>query len=157
MSNKPITIEAGTSIMESAKLMKSYRVSSVVVMSKDKIVGILTVDDIVRLAVAIGMDLEKNSVDEIMTTDVVTVTPAEDISEVMNIFTEFEVRQVPVIDNEKSLVGFVTLKDVLRVEPAMLDIAISGFRLEEENRQKDIQKLSDGDLIVDEDDEDLFE
>jgi len=157
MTIKPVTVEEGSSVMESAKLMKTYRVSSVIIMSKNELVGILTVDDVVRLGVATGMNLEKTLVDDIMTRDVVTLTPGEDISEVINIFTEYGIRQVPVLDDKKNMVGFVTLKDVLRFEPAMLDIAIGGLRLEEENRQRSLQKLADGEQLIDEDDEDLFE
>lgn len=156
MTRAPITVKAGTSIIEVAKVMKSYRISSVIVLSNAEIAGIITVDDIVRLAVAVGMDLEKTIVDEIMTRDVVTISPDRDITDVMNLFSEYEIRQVPVIVDKK-LVGFITLKDVLRFEPAMLDIAVGSLRLEEENRQRTIEKLSNGEADVDEDDEDLFE
>lgn len=156
MTRGPITVNSGISIVESAKVMKTYKISSVIVMDGENLVGILTVDDIVRLAVAVGMNLEKTTVDEIMTRDVVTIEPTKDITDVMNMFAEFEIRQVPVVDNEK-LVGFITLKDVLRFEPAMLDIAVGSLRLEEENRQRVISKLENGEVDIDEDDEDLFE
>ena len=156
MTTSPVTVKAGTSIVEVAKVMKTYRISSVIVMSDEEIAGILTVDDVVRLAVAVGMDLEKTPIDNIMTRDVITVSPDRDITDVMNLFGEFEIRQLPVVNNDK-LVGFITLKDVLRFEPAMLDIAVGSLRLEEENRQRSISKLVNGDAEIDEDDEDLFE
>jgi CBS domain-containing protein len=156
MTRKPITVKSSMSIMESAKVMKAYKISSVLVMSGKKLVGILTVDDVVRLAVASGMDLEKTIIEDIMTRDVVTISPDKDITDVMNMFAEFEIHQVPVIDG-KNLAGFVTLKDVLRFEPAMLDIAVGGLRLEEENRQRILLKRAAGEIQVDEDDEDLFE
>lgn len=155
MTRAPITVNAGTSIIEVAKVMKTYRISSVIVLSGKEIAGIITVDDIVRLAVAVGMDLEKTVVDEIMTRDVVTISPDKDITDVMNLFSEYEIRQVPVVD--KKLVGFITLKDILRFEPAMLDIAVGSLRLEEENRQRSIEMLSNSESDIDEDDEDLFE
>jgi len=156
MTRAPITVKAGTSIIKVAKVMKSYRISSVVVLSGSEIVGVVTVNDIVRLAVAIAVDLEKTLIDEIMTRDVVTISPDKDLADVMNLFSEYEIGQVPVVDGKK-LVGFITLKDVLRFEPAMLDIAVGSLRLEEEHRQQALEKLSNGELDIDEDDEDLFE
>lgn len=157
MTRTPVSIQVGTSIVEVAKVMKTYRISSVIVLEDGQLAGILTVDDIVRLAVAVGLDLEKTLIEDIMTRDVVSISPDRDVTDVMSLFSEFEIRQVPVVDEAKKLVGFITLKDVLRFEPAMLDIAVGSLRLEEEHRQQEISKLVNGEMDLDEDDEDLFE
>lgn len=154
MTKKPITINIGSSISKVAKLMQKYRVGHILVMDGDVLAGIVTVDDIVRKGVAANMDAKKTKVDDLMTSDIISIEPTADIRELMELFSESDIRQVPVMDKE-SLVGFVTMKDVLRVEPALMDLAINKIRFEEESRQQRIQKFSDDEFLAD--DEDLFE
>ena len=46
MTKRPVTIDKSKSIVESAKLMKKNRISSLIDLSKNKLVGIITVDDV---------------------------------------------------------------------------------------------------------------
>lgn len=48
MQTEPLTVEAGTTVVEVAKLMKARNVESVLVTRKTKIIGILTESDVVR-------------------------------------------------------------------------------------------------------------
>ena len=151
MTQRPVTTTEDTSIHAVAKLMKQYRISSLIVLSKDKqLAGIVTVDDIVRQAVASNLDMEK-PVAVVMTNDVVTITPDVDVREAISLFNEYEIRQAPVMQG-KTLVGYVTLKDILRFEPALLDIAVENLRVEEEHRREMIQKIMNPDEMLDEED-----
>lgn len=152
MSRKPISVMAEESIFVAAAKMKRYRISSLIVRGKDyKLQGIVTVDDIVRQAVATRLDLD-TPIEEVMTEDVVTVEPNRDIRDVMDLFSEYEIRQAPVME-EETIVGYVTLKDLLRFEPALLDIAVETLRQEEQSRQETIKRVMDNTEM---DDQDLF-
>ena len=154
MTKKPITIGVGSNLVQVAKLMRKYRVGHILVLDKKDLVGIITVDDIVRKGVAVSIDVKKSKVDDLMTTDIISIEPTADVRELMELFSESDIRQVPVMD-KNSLVGFVTMKDVLRIEPALFDLAVTKICFEEENRQRKIQKFSDDEFLAD--DEDLFE
>jgi CBS domain-containing protein len=113
MSQKPVMIKSGESITAAAKKMKDYRISSLIITSQKELRGIITVDDIVRRGVARNIDLNKTKIDNIMTDEIITVNPNDNISEVIEIFNEYQIRQAPVLDETKKIVGFITFKDIL--------------------------------------------
>lgn len=152
MSTRPISVLLTATIQDVAKVMKKYRVSSVIVVDNNKgLVGLVTVNDIVRKVVANGLSLD-DSITSIMTKEVITVDATRDVTEVMRLFSQDSIRQAPVVDG-KQLVGYITLKDILRYEPALLDIAVQGLRQKEESRQEVIDRMMDetdfdDDLII---------
>ena len=80
-------------------------------MCEDKMVGIVSKADFVTLAVGIAFD--KITVKEIMTKDLVTVSPHDRLIHARRQMMEAHVGRVPVID-EENLVGVVTSKDLMR-------------------------------------------
>lgn len=149
MSNRPVSIGVTESIYGAAHKMKQFKVSSLVVLENKELVGIITVDDVVREVIAEKLSYD-TPVADVMIRKVVTVSPGDDIRHVMTTFNEFEIRQAPVLDGKK-LVGFVTLKDILRFEPALLDIAVENLRNEEEQRQETIKRMMNIEEMPDED------
>jgi CBS domain-containing protein len=151
MSTKPISIEETATIHAAAKKMKQFRVSSIIITNvSGNVSGILTVDDIVREAVVPEIDMQ-SPVSDIMTVDVVSVNPERDVRDVIGLFNEYEIRQAPVLGTKKNVIGFITLKDILRFEPAMLDIAVENLKQEEDQRQEAIQRFMNGEEMPDED------
>jgi CBS domain-containing protein len=79
-------------------------------------IGILTDRDIVLSVVASNPGYAHCSVvNDVMTTDLITVRETEDLMEVLKKMQAYGVRRVPVVDQEGSLVGIVALDDVARV------------------------------------------
>ncbi len=155
MTKHPVSVHSDVSVKDAAIKMKNFRVSSLIIIAKDKSVqGIITVDDIVRLVVAKGLNSEKTSVKDVMTKNVITITPDKSVDEVVTVFIDNDIRQIPVVSDGSKLEGFVTLKDILRFEPALFDLAVNSFKVEEERRQQEISKLA-SESFSDEDD-DLF-
>ncbi len=103
----PETMQLG----EVAKIMLEKGIGSVPVMCEDKMVGIVSKADFVTLAVGIAFD--KVTVKEIMTKDLVAVSPTDRLIHARRQMMESHVGRVPVIDDEK-LVGVVTSKDLMR-------------------------------------------
>lgn len=155
MSRQPVVIQAQKPVSHVAKLMKRYRISSVVIMQDKEVAGIITVDDIVRKAVAAGQNPTKILAKDVMTPQVISVEPNADVREAMSLFAENDVRQVPVITQGK-LVGFLTQKDVLRIEPTLVDLALDKMKEKEELRQIRIQEFTQKEFIDEEDEEDLL-
>jgi CBS domain-containing protein len=103
----PETMQLG----EVAKIMLEKGIGSVPVMCEDKMVGIVSKADFVTLAVGIAFD--KITVKEIMTKDLVVVSPTDRLIHARRQMMEANVGRVPVIDDGK-LVGVVTSKDLMR-------------------------------------------
>ncbi|MFP4118599.1 MAG: CBS domain-containing protein [Candidatus Woesearchaeota archaeon] len=148
MTRKPVVIQKGTSIKKAAETMKRFNVGSVPVLDKRKVVGFFTGDDMVFKVLAEGKVPSKTLVDEIMIQDVISITPASTVKEAMEMLAENDIKRLPVIDKEKNLVGFVTIKDILRIEPTMMDLAIEKIRFDEDRRQEAIRKYVEQDDIL---------
>jgi CBS domain-containing protein len=97
---------------EVAKLMLDNGIGSVPVMDEDdQMVGIVSKADFVTLAVGIAFD--KIAVKEIMSKDLITVSPTERIVHARRQMIDSHVGRVPVVDDE-DLVGMITSKDLMR-------------------------------------------
>jgi len=155
MSRQPVVCEINQSVQEVAKLMKKYTISSVVVLEHKELAGIITVDDIVRKAVATAKDANKTLAKDIMSSNVISIAPNASVREAMELFGEQEIRQVPVMKNNK-LVGFLTQKDILRIEPALVDFALDKMKEEEELRQIRIQQFVNKEYLDEDDEETLL-
>ncbi|WP_462316616.1 CBS domain-containing protein [Methanobrevibacter sp.] len=103
----PETMQLG----EVAKLMLDNGIGSVPVMCEDKMVGIVSKADFVTLAVGIAFD--KITVKEIMTKDLIVVSPTERLVHARRQMMEGHVGRLPVVD-DGNLVGMLTSKDLMR-------------------------------------------
>ena len=134
MTLKPVIASPNMCIRDVAALMEKFSVGSVIVKDGNSVVGIVTELDFVRRAILEGMDTLKTPISEIMTRDLVIVSPDTDIMDAINLMKDSEVRHLPVLDGNK-MVGFVTVKDILRVQPNLFDNYSDSIRLREEHRK----------------------
>lgn len=141
MTKKPVTVKSGQSVNYASKLMKKYQISSVLVMKKKELIGIITTDDIVYGVLAEKRDPQEVTVDDIMEKELITVKPTTSLQSAMDILTDNDIRQLPIINNGV-LQGLVTLKDIIRVEPTLVDMMVENIRFEEQQRQEMIEKYS---------------
>ncbi len=110
-----VTIPLGTSIAESAKLMKQKNVGSVVIIDDSKPVGILTDRDIAVRVVAEGKDPESTKVSEVMTENPETLNEDLGLFQALERMKEVGVRRFPIVNDRGELVGIITLDDVLYI------------------------------------------
>jgi CBS domain-containing protein len=92
--------------------MEHEDVGSVPVLEGDRLTGIVTDRDIAVRAVAKGKDPKGMPVREITTRELVTVGPDEDLSEALKLMATYQVRRIPVVDEDARLVGVVAQADV---------------------------------------------
>ncbi len=117
-------IEPSATVQEAAEEMSGYRIGCLVVVNKDRMMGIVTERDILTGVVAKDISASKTKVKEIMTTEVVMIEPDKDVSEAAELMTSQKIKKLPVIDNDK-LVGIVTLFDICAVHPDTVKKAAS--------------------------------
>jgi signal-transduction protein with cAMP-binding, CBS, and nucleotidyltransferase domain len=120
MTNKPVTVESSTSIQDCAKLMKKEGLGSLIILDNNKITGIITQEDIVFKVTAEKLKLA-TPVSEIMIKDVEIVSPEEDVYEALVLLKEREIKQVPVVHNDK-LIGILSVRDILQIQPELYEI-----------------------------------
>jgi len=134
MTEQPITISKSKTLKDCAKVMAEHHVGALVIKEGDSLMGIVTEQDIVRKAVVKALDTSKTKVEEIMCTDLVTVEPHMDIFEAMMIMRDKNLRHLPVVSDNKML-GLLTSKDILKIEPQLFDLLVDTIELKEEERK----------------------
>jgi signal-transduction protein with cAMP-binding, CBS, and nucleotidyltransferase domain len=129
-----VTVRKDTTLKECADIMNEKHVGSLLVEEKSKIVGIVTEQDLVRKGMAALLDPAKTPVSKIMETELFTISPEKDIYDAMKTMRDYNIRHLPVIDKGK-FVGFLTIKDVLKIQPQLFELIVEKFELREEARK----------------------
>ena len=113
MIKNVVVADPDTTVKEAAQLMASRNVDSVIVLDPGKKpVGIVTHGDIVRKVVLEDKNPNSVRVKEIMTSPLVTTTPAEDLNRVAKKMYRRGIRKMPVIEND-ALVGIIADVDII--------------------------------------------
>lgn len=115
MNKNVKTVAREKSIYDAAKLMKDGFVASLIVVENNSPVGIITERDICYKVVAMSKDPLRTKVDEVMTRTLITAHMEDTVSEVSRRMGLAKVKQIPIIDNNRSLAGIVTSTDLIRI------------------------------------------
>jgi CBS domain-containing protein len=106
--------EPNATVADAAKVMAQGDVGPVPIVEDGRLVGIVTDRDIAVRVVAEGRDANATTVKEIASTDLVTVSPGDDLDEALNLLAQRQVRRLPVVEGER-LVGIVAQADIARL------------------------------------------
>ena len=110
-----ITVRPEQSLREAIALLSMHNIGALVsVDERGKPVGIISERDIVRHA-AQSEDIFSASVADTMTKDVVTGSPQDDLTAVLQTMTDRHFRHVPIVDAGK-LVGIVSIGDLVKAQ-----------------------------------------
>ena len=119
LATKPesiITIVDEATIREALAMLAEYRIGAlIVVTSSGSLCGILSERDIVRWAAA-NEDVFGQQVGTVMTHDVVVGVPQDDIMSVAHIMTERRFRHLPVVDENRKVIGMISIGDVMKAQ-----------------------------------------
>ncbi len=111
--NEIFTIAPDTSVYHALELMVEKNVSALLVMENDILTGIFTERDYARKVVLKGKKSKETTIAEIMTSNLITVSPDSTIDECMTLMTGKYIRHLPVVANGK-LTGIISIGDVVR-------------------------------------------
>jgi CBS domain-containing protein len=151
MTKTPVVVKPTDSVLKVAQKLTRYRISSVLVMKDKMPVGIITTDDITYRVVNEDKCNKETFAKDIMSSELVGIGPAADIREAMELLNDEGIRQLPVLD-KNHLVGYVTVKDILRVNPELILMLADNYKQKEEDRQKFVDQYVEDSYL----DEDLF-
>lgn len=109
------SISPDSAVSDLVAELSAHRVGALLVRdAAGTLVGIVSERDVVR-GLAADASLVQASVESIMTKDVVSVRPDFEVSDLTGLMTEKRIRHVPVIDDQGTLVGLVSIGDVVKV------------------------------------------
>lgn len=121
MSDEVCTIEPQETLRQAALLMQENDVGSLPVCQDGELLGMITDRDITVRAVAEGLDPDDTAVSDVMSGDVQCCTEDQSVDEVMALMGELQVRRLPVIDEQRHVVGIVALADLARRQGDHID------------------------------------
>lgn len=131
-----ITVSPEVTLHEVSRLMQAHHVGSIVVVEKHRPVGILTDRDIVVKGVAAGKDPKAMQVQEIMTRNPAMVNINYDSLDATRIMRDRGLRRLPVVDENRHLLGIITLDDVLRLLGAEIANLAEAVHMELEREEE---------------------
>jgi CBS domain-containing protein len=101
-----------TPVADVAKKMREHDIGAVPVGEDDRLVGMVTDRDITIRAVAGNRDISKLAVRDVMTSGIIYCRDAEEVDDAVRIMESKQIRRLPVIDENKRMVGIVALGDI---------------------------------------------
>jgi CBS domain-containing protein len=125
-----VTVVPGTTVAQTAEILSSRRIGAVIVSPDGKrVAGIVSERDIVREIGRRGITCMADTVDSIMTANIVGCRREEQANEVLQKMTDGRFRHMPVMDGNQ-MVGFISIGDVVKArltELAMEKDALEGM------------------------------
>ncbi len=109
MTKDPHCLPPDMSIRSALDIFQKERFSGAPVIAKDELIGLLSIEDLIRALRKHNMDAE---VQEYMTHDVVTVRDYDPVVEALKTFSKTQFGRLPVLNKENKLVGIITKGDI---------------------------------------------
>ena len=119
-----VTVKPEDTVLDAIKLLAKEDVGAAVVVSGGQLVGIFSERDYTRKIVLKGRHSETTRVEEIMTANVICVTPRTKTRDCMALMSEKNIRHLPVVE-EGRVMGMVSIRDIVTDIIADQDFTIS--------------------------------
>ncbi len=107
------SISPDATVYEALELMAEKNIGAVLVMEGDKLVGIFSERDYARRCILLNRRSKETAVRELMTPDVITISPSATIDDAMALMSEHHIRHLPVVEDGK-VVGVVSIGDIVK-------------------------------------------
>ena len=109
-----ISISPAASVFDAILLMADKAIGSLVVLDDDaRLVGIVTERDYARKVIIKGRSSKDTTVEDIMTTKVMTAASDNTVNECMELMTEKKVRHLPVVEDEQ-VIAMISIGDLVQ-------------------------------------------
>ena len=121
MSKPAVVIDKNKSAKDAGTLMKKVRRGYLIVVDKNKGIGVLSDSDVIKHVVVTNKKASDVKIKDIMAKALITVRPNDQIIEAVRKMKKSNLHRLPVIEEGKT-VGIISLTDIARTSPEMLDL-----------------------------------
>jgi CBS domain-containing protein len=105
-------VDPDTRVGELARMMRDQDIGSIPIGENDRLVGMVTDRDIVCKGLADGKDMESLTARDVMSGPIIYCRAEEEIDDAVRIMEEHEIRRLPVINEDKRMVGMLSMGDI---------------------------------------------
>lgn len=105
-------VSPSVSVFEALQLLADYGVGALTVTENGKLVGVVSERDYTRKVALQGKNSKETKVADIMTRDVITVTPSTEANACMVLMSQKKIRHLPVLDGTE-VVGLISIRDLM--------------------------------------------
>ncbi len=105
------TVEATDTVYHALEVMAEFNVGAILVTEGDKYVGIFTERDYARKVILKGRESKNTPVQDLMTHEMITVTPEATVEQCAATMINRRVRHLPVVENGR-MVGMVSIRSI---------------------------------------------
>jgi len=110
--NAIFSVDPSTMVYRAIELMCEKNIGGLLIVEDEKLVGIFTERDYARKLILKGKSSKDTPIRELMTSNLVTVSPDTSIDDCMRVMTGRKIRHLPVLENDH-LVGIISIGDVV--------------------------------------------
>ena len=109
------SLPSTATVLEAARLMNDRHIGSVLVIDKNKLVGIFTERDVLRRIVAEERSASTTALKDVMTRQVACGALHTTLDEIRKVMREKRIRHLPVLDG-RTVVGMISIGDLNKAE-----------------------------------------
>ena len=124
MTRSVAVVQRDDTLQNAAQKMKTLNIGSLPVCDGDAMVGVVTDRDITVRGVAEGMNPKDSRVSAVMTADVHWCSENDSVQQAMEQMGEAQVRRLAVLDENRKIVGVVSLGDLATRQSAQTDATL---------------------------------
>lgn len=130
MSAPVLTIDIKKTARDAGKLMHKHRKGFLVITVRNKPSGVISESDLIEEVVSKNVKADKIRLENLMREPIIAVDPKDDMLTASRKMKENNIHRLPVVSNGK-LVGVVSLTDIARTSPEMLDLLEYRIKMKE--------------------------
>lgn len=108
------TMEADRTVIDALRLLAEHGIGAVLVTDAGRLAGIFSERDYARRVVLEGKSSSTTLLREVMTSKLIHVTPVNTVDDAMQLMTDNRIRHLPVLDEAGTLVGVVSIGDMVK-------------------------------------------
>jgi len=111
-SRRLVSIGSNANVLDAARLMNKHHIGALVVIEKDKLLGVFTERDVLCRVVVDFVNPEEVPVCHVMTTQVITCSEEMTVREAASLMKFKRIRHLPVLDKDKHVIGMISIGDI---------------------------------------------
>ncbi|AOM77076.1 CBS domain-containing protein [Pedobacter steynii] len=107
------SVPADTSVLNALRVMMEKNISALLILEERQLLGIFTERDYARKIILQGKASADTLLNEVMTSQPITVSPEDSLDHCMQTMTDKHIRHLPVVQGDQ-LIGMVSIGDVVK-------------------------------------------